>query len=46
LRRRAVHLGLAIPTEALDDSGTPESEAGAEVDVDPDTVSAEDVDAR
>jgi len=45
LRQRAIHLGLAVPVEALDDVGTAEAE-GVEANVDPDTVSAEDVDVR
>jgi uncharacterized protein YjiS (DUF1127 family) len=46
LRQRAIHLGLAVPVEALDDVGATEAEVEAEAGVDPDTVSAEDVDAR
>lgn len=47
LRRRAAHLGLAIPSEVLDEESS--LEPGVEVAeprVDPDTVSVEDVGGR
>lgn len=44
LRRRAIHLGLAVPAEAVDDAIT--DDADGESRVDPDTVSTEDVGGR
>ena len=41
LRRRAAHLGLALPPEVVDDEAPVDPEA-AEVRVDPDTVSADE----
>lgn len=48
LRRRAAHLGLALPPEVVDDDAAvadPDVDAG-ESRVDPDSVSAEDVGGR